>query len=248
MSAKGSIDKKTAAKSILDRVGYTPEKSPPTSHSKAQELRMIDVHPPHKATHSWTDFFIHIATIVVGLLIAIGLEQTVEWAHHRHQLAEVRAALNLERDQNFHNLEMNRGLNAKMDASLSEDARLLRHHVEGDKSSLAGKLNYDWEIYALSNVAWQTATQSAVLSLMPDHSRDLYAYQYMVIDAYMNALRDLNRAQDRAEAIIRDNPDGNFSEEDMRELIELTHQAQGQLAYSEKLIKFLIQSNAGSQD
>ena len=35
---------------------------------------MIDVHPPHKPTHTWTDFFIHIATICVGLIIAIGLE------------------------------------------------------------------------------------------------------------------------------------------------------------------------------
>ena len=39
---------------------------------------MLDVHPPHEAAHSWKDFLIHIATIVVGVLIAIGLEQTVE--------------------------------------------------------------------------------------------------------------------------------------------------------------------------
>lgn len=31
---------------------------------------MLDVHPPHAATHNWKDFFIHIATIVVGLLFA----------------------------------------------------------------------------------------------------------------------------------------------------------------------------------
>jgi hypothetical protein len=46
---------------------------------------MLDVHPPHEAAHSWKDFFIHIATIVVGLLIAVGLEQTVEFFHHRHE-------------------------------------------------------------------------------------------------------------------------------------------------------------------
>ena len=39
---------------------------------------MLDVHPPHEAAHSWKDFFIHIATIVVGLLIAVSFEQTVE--------------------------------------------------------------------------------------------------------------------------------------------------------------------------
>jgi hypothetical protein len=46
---------------------------------------MLDVHPPHTPTHTWRDFLIHIATIIVGLLIAVGLEQTVEWLHHRHQ-------------------------------------------------------------------------------------------------------------------------------------------------------------------
>lgn len=46
---------------------------------------MIDVHAPHESVHTWTDFFIHIATIVVGLVIAIGLEQTVEFVHHRRE-------------------------------------------------------------------------------------------------------------------------------------------------------------------
>ena len=36
---------------------------------------MLDVHPAHHAASTWRDFFIHIATIVLGLLIAIGLER-----------------------------------------------------------------------------------------------------------------------------------------------------------------------------
>lgn len=50
---------------------------------------MLDVHPPHEAVHSWKAFFIHIATIVIGLFIAIGLEQTVEYFHHRHVSAHL---------------------------------------------------------------------------------------------------------------------------------------------------------------
>jgi hypothetical protein len=53
---------------------------------------VLDVHAPHEAAHTWADFFIHIATIVVGLLIAIALEQTVEFFHHRQEVAETRAA------------------------------------------------------------------------------------------------------------------------------------------------------------
>jgi hypothetical protein len=37
---------------------------------------MLDVHVPHP-THTWKDFFIHIATIVGDLLIAVGVEQLV---------------------------------------------------------------------------------------------------------------------------------------------------------------------------
>jgi len=57
-----------AAVPPVAEIPATPEISAP----------MLDVHPPHEAIHTWKGFFIHIATIVIGLLIAIGLEQTVE--------------------------------------------------------------------------------------------------------------------------------------------------------------------------
>ena len=46
---------------------------------------MHEVHPPQEAVHSWRGFLLHIATIVIGLLIAVGLEQPVEAIHDRHQ-------------------------------------------------------------------------------------------------------------------------------------------------------------------
>jgi len=46
---------------------------------------MHEVHPPHQSVHNWKDFLIHIAEIALGLLMALGLEQTVEHFHHRHQ-------------------------------------------------------------------------------------------------------------------------------------------------------------------
>lgn len=48
-------------------------------------------HPPHEPIQTWRSFFIHIATVTIGLLIAIALEQCVESLHHlhqRHQLQE----------------------------------------------------------------------------------------------------------------------------------------------------------------
>jgi hypothetical protein len=42
---------------------------------------MLDVHPPHKSIEGVGEFFLHLFTITVGLLIAVGIEAAVE----RHQ-------------------------------------------------------------------------------------------------------------------------------------------------------------------
>jgi len=65
---------------------------------------MLDIHPPHEKTRTWADFFIHIATIVVGLLIAIGLEQTVEALHHHHQRQQLESDLREESANNLKNI------------------------------------------------------------------------------------------------------------------------------------------------
>jgi hypothetical protein len=54
---------------------------------------MIDVHPPHEGIHTWKDFLLHMSTIVLGLLIAIGLEQGVEALHRAREREELRASL-----------------------------------------------------------------------------------------------------------------------------------------------------------
>ena len=60
---------------------------------------MLDVHPLQHASHTWRDFFVHIATICVGLLIAIALEQTVEAMHRHHERTQLREALDRESHQ-----------------------------------------------------------------------------------------------------------------------------------------------------
>jgi hypothetical protein len=60
---------------------------------------MLDVHPPHSPTHTWKDFLIHVGTICVGLLIAVGLEQTVEAVHRQRERTELRLTLLQESQQ-----------------------------------------------------------------------------------------------------------------------------------------------------
>ena len=62
---------------------------------------MLDVHPPHESAHTWRDFFTHIATICVGLLIAIALEQVVEALHHRHERQVLVQEMRAESERNI---------------------------------------------------------------------------------------------------------------------------------------------------
>jgi hypothetical protein len=50
---------------------------------------MPDVHPFHGTAHSWKGFLIEIATIVTGLIIAVGLDQTVEHFRHQYQIRQI---------------------------------------------------------------------------------------------------------------------------------------------------------------
>lgn len=51
---------------------------------------------PMEGVHNWKQFLVHMAIVVLGVCIAIGLDQTVEWAHHVHQRHEFEAELREE--------------------------------------------------------------------------------------------------------------------------------------------------------
>src|ERR1035441_8871477 len=78
----------------------SPEASTPSAALPHEELpAMLDIHPAHHAASTWRDFFIHIATIVLGLMIAVSLEQTVEYFHHRHERRQLEEDLRAEAER-----------------------------------------------------------------------------------------------------------------------------------------------------
>ena len=55
----------------------------------------MEIHKP-KAAHSWREFLIEIGTIVLGILIALGLEQSIEALHERQLAHEAQDAIDAE--------------------------------------------------------------------------------------------------------------------------------------------------------
>ena len=62
---------------------------------------MIDIHAPTHAPMTRRDFFVHLGIVVLGILIAIGLEQAVEAVHHRVQRNDLIRQMRTESQHNL---------------------------------------------------------------------------------------------------------------------------------------------------
>ena len=132
----------------------------------------VDVHPPHAAVHGWRDFWIHLGTITLGLLIAISLEQTVEWFHHLHQRHQLEADLLQEGVQNRNLFQADLRV---LDSRMAVIAAKLRE-VESTLA-IRKKMPPPFAASAVPNeaccfvtpleTAWDTAKESGLIDLLP---------------------------------------------------------------------------------
>jgi hypothetical protein len=135
---------------------------------------MLEVHPPHEKVHSWAQFFVHIAAIAIGLLLAIGLEQTVEYFHHRHQREQLGAAL--QRDGRA-NREYIRDDIAKaqgvLDWALEQASALER---AGSTGPLTLRRISRGFIGSPDAGVWPSAKASGVANLLPASAQNWFEY------------------------------------------------------------------------
>ena len=127
---------------------------------------MLDVHAPEHPIGGVRDFFLHLFTITVGLLIALGLEDAVTAMHHRHDRREAETSVREEIDHNRKDL-----LDAKptilaeikgMRALLAfAQARSLNQ--PGDSNGISASFKEG----SIPDAAWRTATSTGAVSLMP---------------------------------------------------------------------------------
>jgi prefoldin subunit 5 len=141
---------------------------------------MLDVHPPHAPTHTWRDFLIHIATICVGLLIAIGLEQAVEAIHHHHQRIELEAQLRNEAQRNLDLVQQNIDrLQAQLAWYNANIVALNRAPVSNGRISSA-HLVPPGDIFRIglldpSQATWAVAKANGSVALLPEDEAQVYS-------------------------------------------------------------------------
>jgi hypothetical protein len=147
----------------------------------------MEVHAPHEPIHTWRDFFLHIVTITVGLLIAIALEQTVEWIHHRH-------IVHVARENIRHEIEGNEKSAQEDLGHLADEAVVMKQNIERIRqlrtnpsalSNSSMSFNFQWSSF--DQAAWLSARDSGALAYMPadevQRYADLYHQQQIVSDS-----------------------------------------------------------------
>lgn len=175
---------------------------------------MIDVHAPHEATHTWKDFFIHIATIVVGLLIAIGLEQTVEAVHRHIERRDVVESLMTEADTNLDATARDFEGLAQRRRWSDEAVAIMLHAKPGGPLVLPFCPAPDMEVGA--KVAWQSALQSGQVNLLDRTLRTRFSVAYSFYDNSLaipdGSLARVVQTDYRLDSIIKTarRPDGSF--------------------------------------
>ena len=93
---------------------------------------MIDIHPPQHAPMTRREFFTHLFIVVLGILIAIGLEQTVELIHEHHQRIELREGVITDARIYLRDVDQNRDANIREVEDLTARIQQVRETISLD--------------------------------------------------------------------------------------------------------------------
>lgn len=189
---------------------------------------MLDVHAPHESVHTWKDFFIHIATIVIGLLIAIGLEQSVELIHHRHQVSEAQAALHAERQENYKLFALETRSFDLATPYLQKNLEILlylRAHPHAPPDTWPGIIVWETGEIPFVSAAWSTAQRDGVIELLPQAEVESLDELYKRLDLVRaNELAERDLSQEAGGYYARQPDIASLEPRDLDKLIDLATQ------------------------
>lgn len=154
---------------------------------------MLDVHAPHEKVHGTRDFFVHLFTITIGLLIALSLEGLVEWRHHRNLVHEASAGLRSEIDQNAIRIGSLRQQISAQQKELDQDLDVLEVlRVHPEQHTL---MSFNFRQQSFEDTAWKTAQTTGAFAYMPYQDAkeysNIYATQSLIDKAQQQAVDEV---------------------------------------------------------
>jgi len=168
-------------------------------------MDMLDVHPPHKAIDGVGEFFLHLFTITIGLLIAVGIEGAVERHQHRELASEARDTMTAEIRKNSKSVA-----EALQDID-QEQQKLKRNLAEirevqldpRDPSSRSLNLDISFNTTGLEDTGWRTAQVTGALAFMPYADSEKYTGIYRVEEEFLKNQEQLSEDESRVLGTIQ---------------------------------------------
>ena len=137
---------------------------------------MIDIHPPQHAPMTRREFFTHLFIVILGILIAIGLVQAVEYLHHRHERQALIDGFHRECADNLKVFDY--------------DLDVIRHEIAWERDALAVLRNAQPQggfiivtmpqppgansLQAPSRSVWSVARTSGKVDLLPENLAEVF--------------------------------------------------------------------------
>jgi hypothetical protein len=168
-------------------------------------MDMLDVHPPHKAIEGVGEFFLHLFTITVGLLIAVGIEAAVERHQHRELAAEARDTMTAEIRKNSINV-------ADALKEIDQEQQKLKDNLDSvrkvqlnpsDPTSRNLHLDISFNTTGLEDTGWRTAQVTGALAFMPYGESERYTSIYRVGEEFLKNQDQLSEDESRILGIIQ---------------------------------------------
>ncbi len=149
---------------------------------------MLDVHPPHEKIHGLKDFLLHLLTITVGLLIALGLEGCVEHWKQTELKKDADTKLRQEIRDNAKEIASVHNANATEQANLIRIIDFMSARKKNQPYD-AHQISLDFTLGDLNSASWKTAAATGALGFMDYDQVQRYAAVYQLQDKY-SALQD----------------------------------------------------------
>ena len=169
----------------------------------------MEIHAPHEPILSFREFLVHLSMVTVGILIALGLEQSVE-AYHRHELAEeAKSNMTTEIADNKRELDTHLSGLDKIQKQRDDDLKvidqLLAHQHLHELS-----MGLSFSGPSLNSASWTTASSVGALAYMEYGTVKRFAEVYKLQELYERLQNDeINDVQKGVGllASLRDGPE-----------------------------------------
>ena len=152
----------------------------PAPPGEAEDALRVEIHHKPRPVRRWREFLNEILVIVLGVLIALGLDQFVDSQHWRHKVDQAEQNMRVELGRDRTDAAQYAILSACTDAYLDRMRDDLLHHDATDLARLNG-LGEPFVTEPWTATAWE----AAVASQIGDH---------MATDRFLNYAEAFRRA------------------------------------------------------